>query len=200
MNAAERISVIMGLRSQVINGKIIYLKPLTRDDSKDIVTLRNKPRNRYFFSQNDVLTVSDQNRWFNEYDERNDDIYWGVYKKENDLFIGTIRLYGIDPNGEFCDEGSYMIDEGYAAEAPYAVESKMLALDVAFGNLQIKTMINDNRADNKVMNSMDDQLGFEDVSIIQIRGVDYWHKLLTAENYYKNRTKFSALVEYWSAR
>ncbi len=200
MDQGERLSSVLRFRKETINGKIIYLKPLTKADSGDIVRLRNKPRNRYFLSQSCELTVADQERWFEGYDKKNNDIYWGIYKKGTDTFLGTIRLYGIDPNGRSCEEGSYMIDEDYADEAPYAVESKMLALDTAFDGLQIKTVVNDNRSDNKVMNGIDDRLGFDKGSIRQINNVSYRHRSLTAEDYHENRIRFSDLIDYWSVR
>lgn len=199
MDREERKNKITHFRKETIIGKCVDLKPATALQAEQIVRLRNKPRNRYYFNQDYELETEGQKAWFETYEKRDDDIYWCVYRKDG-LFIGTIRLYGIDLDGEYCEEGSYAIDEDYADEAPYAVESKMLVLDVAFDELQIKTMINDNRADNKVMNNIDNQLGFDKGEKIQIRGVDYLHRILKAGDYRKNRAKFSSLVDYWSRR
>lgn len=199
MDNKERKSKILELRKKDIIGKCVILRPATSRYAKDIMNIRNKPKNMYMFNQDYLITVESQTKWFNEYEKTTDDIYWCVLDK-NEQFIGTIRLYGIDENGEYCEEGSYVIDEEVANEAPYAVEAKMLALDVAFDTLQIKKMINDNRKDNNIMNNIDNQLGFDKGYVIKIRGVDYLHRILLADNYCNNRDKFSKLVDYWSER
>ena len=199
MDSKERQAVILELRNRDIVGKCVILRPASAKYAEDILELRNRPKNMYMFNQSYLITLEGQTKWFGSYEHTTDDIYWCVLDK-NERFIGTIRVYSIDPEGEHCEEGSYVIDNEVADEAPYAVEAKMLALDAAFDKLQIKTMINDNRADNKVMNNMDNQLGFDKGFITQIRGVDYLHRILSASDYHKNRHKFSALVDYWSKR
>lgn len=199
MNCEERKNKILGLRKRDIVGKCVILRPASEKYSACIANLRNKPKNIYWFNQNYNITEESQNQWFKSYENTDNDIYWCVLNK-NEKFVGTIRLYGIDLNGERCEEGSYVIDDDVTKDAPYAIESKMLALDIAFDELEIKTMINDNRADNKVMNNLDNKLGFDKGEIIQIRSVDYLHRTLTAGNYRKNRAKFSSVIDYWSER
>ena len=199
MDREERRKKIKEFRNRDIEGKCVILKPATTAYAENIVKLRNQSKNLYWFNQTDDITLNSQKEWFESYAQAEDDIYWCIFNKENH-FIGTIRLYGIDLNGEFCEEGSYVIDEAVADEAPYAVESKMMALDVAFGELEIKTMINDNRADNKTMNNIDNQLGFNKGTIVKIREVDFLHRVLTADGYWKNRVKFSSLIDYWNER
>ncbi len=199
MNREERKTKIIELRNKDIIGKCVILRPASLKYAEDILRLRNKPKNMYMFNQLDLITLEGQTHWFEDYVKATDDIYWCVLDK-TERFIGTIRIYSIDADGEHCEEGSYVIDEEVANEAPYAVEAKMLALDIAFDTLQIKTMINDNRADNKVMNNIDNQLGFGKGYITQIRGVDFIHRELSAEDYHQNRERFSKLVKYWSER
>ena len=199
MDREERIDKVKELHNKDIIGKCVILRPASLRYAEDIVRLRNKPKNMYMFNQSYSITIEGQTHWLEKYEKAIDDIYWCVLDK-TERFIGTIRLYGIDADGEHCEEGSYVIDEDVADEAPYAIESKMLALDIAFDALQIKTMINDNRADNKIMNNIDNQLGFDKGYITQIRGVDYIHRELSADIYHKNREKFSTIVKYWSER
>ena len=199
MDREERKAGILEFRNKDVVGKFVILRPASVKYAEDIVNLRNKPRNMYVFNQSYLLTTEDQTRWFEKYEKTSNDIYWCILDKA-ERFIGTIRLYGIDPAGEYCEEGSYVIDEDVVDEAPYAVESKMLALDVAFDDLQIKTMINEVRVENKNMNNIDNQLGFTNGIVTQIRGVDFRRRELSSEDYRKNRNKFSRLVDYWSCR
>lgn len=199
MDSKEREAKVLELRNKDIVGKCVILRPASTKYAGDILNLRNKPKNMYMFNQVSLITLDEQTKWLDSYNRTTNDIYWCVLNK-NEQFVGTIRIYAIDLGGEHCEEGSYVIDDEVTDEAPYAVESKMLALDVAFDMLHIKTMINENRADNKVMNNIDNQLGFDKGYITQIRGVDYLHRELSAEDYRNNRHKFSRLVDYWSER
>ena len=199
MNSSERERRIKEIRTRETEGAFVILVPASAEYAERIVNLRNRPRDKYWFNQPDVITTEGQIEWLEMYEERNDDIYWCVLNKER-VFIGTIRLYGIDLNGDYCEEGSYAIDEDSLGEEPYAVEAKMLALDVAFRDLEIRVMINHNRVDHKVMNNIDNQLGFNSGVIEQIRGVDYLRRELKAEDYWNNRIKFASLIDYWSVR
>lgn len=199
MNREERREKVKELRSRDVSGKFVILRPATNEYAEDIVELRNRPQNRYMFNQSDLITVDGQQEWFDLYQKTENDIYWVVLNKKEE-FIGTIRLYGIDLDGGHCEEGSYVIDDEVANEAPYAIEAKMLALDVAFDELQIKDMINVIRVDNKIMNNLANQLGFDAGRDVKIRGVDYLHRVLTVEDYLKNRQKFAIVIDYWSER
>lgn len=199
MNGDKRKAKVLELRKHDIVGECVILRPASERYAEEIVRLRNKPKNIYMFNQGDTITLDGQTKWFESYKKKTDDIYWCVLNKD-ERFVGTIRLYEIDEEGESCEEGSYAIDDEFSDEAPYAVEAKMLVLDVAFDVLHIKTMINDNRADNKIMNNIDNQLGFDKGHIIKIRDVDYLHRLLSADVYHENRYKFSRVVDYWSKR
>lgn len=199
MNCEERYAKISELRKKDIIGKFIILRPATVDYAEDIVKLRNRPKNLYWFNQLKEITIENQKEWFSNYLLSIDDIYWCILdKKEN--FIGTIRLYKISDDGSSCEEGSYVIDEDVSDEAPYAIEAKFIILDVAFNELQMKKVLNNNRFDNKIMNNMDNQLGFDKGNVVKIQDVDYIHRVLLPEKYQKNRLKFLDVINYWSER
>ena len=161
--------------------------------------MRNKDRNRYFLNQSYVLTVEGQKEWYEKYIERMNDIYWCIYSKSKQ-FIGTIRIYDIDENEDLCDQGSFMIDEEYAEEAPYAIEAELMSLDFVFDILKIGNVINEDRADNKVMNNLTKRLGFVFEKDIVINGIDYKYYLLNKERYNEKRQKFMDVVSYWCER
>lgn len=199
MNREERIHLLKELRTHDVVGKFVILRPASIVYAEQIMELRNRPTNRYWFHQAYEITLEGQRKWFASYEMTENDIYWVVLDKE-EKFIGTIRLYDIDLDGRVCTEGSYVIDENVAGDGPYAVEAKMLALDVAFSELQIESMINDNRADNKVINNIDNQLGYDHGTIIQVRGVDFQHRILYVKDYLSHREVLPGLIDYWSER
>lgn len=145
------------------------------------------------------LTSESQAKWYESYLTRFDDIYWCIYNKQNQ-FIGTVRVYDIDEENDICDQGSLMIDEDYVAGGPYAVEVELLTLDFIFGILKIGKVINEDRADNKVMNNLTKKLGFKFVKDTKIGEVDYKYYLLSPEDYNEKRKAFAQIVDYWNQR
>lgn len=197
---SDRISsIINDYRNKIIEGKIINLVPFSLADAENVVEIRNKEKNKYFLNQTYELTVDSQTKWYESYLSRFDDIYWCIYNKDND-FIGTIRVYDIDEEKDLCDQGSFMIDEEQAEGTPYALEAELLTLDFIFDELKISNVINEDRADNKVMNNLTKKLGFDYKKDTEINGVAYKYYLLNPESYKKNREKFQTVIDYWANR
>ena len=165
----------------------------------NIVALRNKDKYSYFFNQQKKITLDDQKEWFSKYLDKDNDIYWAIYNKNN-TFIGAVRIYGVDYDNKVCEHGSFMIDEDYANEAPYAVEALLLSIDFPFNILGMETIINENRSDNKVMNNLSRKLGYLFEKEVLINDVKYNYLTLNRNNYEKNRSKFSSAIEYWKNR
>ena len=197
---SERISsIVCDYRNKKIEGKIIDLIPFSLADVENVVEIRNRENNKYFLNQSYELTVDSQTRWYESYLSRLDDIYWCIYNKSNE-FIGTIRVYDIDERKNLCDQGSFIIDEDQAGGTPYAIEAELLTLDFVFSELNVSNVINEDRADNKVMNNLTKKLGFEYKKDTEKDGIAYKYYILTQENYEKNREKFQAVIDYWANR
>lgn len=191
--------IVKEYRGKRIEGKFVDLVPFTLDDADNVVEIRNREKNRYFLNQTYIITPESQAKWYDSYLERSDDIYWCIYNKQNQ-FIGTVRVYDIDEEKDICDQGSLMIDEDYAAGGPYAVEVELLTLDFIFDVLKIDKVINEDRADNKVMNNLTKKLGFKFIKDTKIGEVDYKYYLLSPEDYKKKRETFARIIEYWDQR
>ena len=186
-------------REEPIRGVFLDFIPLKEFDFENVVNLRNKDRNRFSFNQEKKLTVEDQKNWYKNYLERNNDIYWAIHKKDG-TFIGATRVYGIDKNEDICEQGSFMIDEDYADEAPYAVESLVMVYDFIFNVLGIGRAINQDREDNKTMNNLSKKIGFEYVKTVMINGAAFNYLVLTKDNYLIKREKFAKIIDYWRTR
>ncbi len=188
-------AIIENYRKKYIEGQLVDLSPITEKDLVDIVRLRNHPKMMYCFNQSHELTLSEQMLWYQKYLQRDDDLYWSI-KDKHDNIIGTNRIYGI--TYDKCKQGSLMIDTAYAMTAPYAAEAIMLSLDFAFDVLGINIVINEDRHDNKNMNSISRFLGFQLLRITDIRGVAYNYYELYKENY--NREAVEELIRLWMMR
>lgn len=197
---SDRISSIIDeYRNKKIIGKCIDLIPFTLDNVENVVSIRNKDRNKYFLNQTYEISVQSQTEWYQRYIERHNDIYWCIYNKEAQ-FVGTIRIYDIDDENDICDQGSFMIDEEIGTGTPYALEAEILTLDFIFEKLKIARVINEDRADNKVMNNLTKKIGFIFEKKTIINCVDYNYYLLDYDNYKNNREKFQTVIDYWVNR
>lgn len=179
----------------VLKGSFCTLIPVREQDFKCIIRLRNMENNKYFLHQQSDLTLEQQEKWYKDYLDRDDDIYWGIWK-DDDTFIGTIRIYNI--KGEMCEEGSCIVDEVYSGEAPYAVEAKYLLTEYAFRTLGLKKIVNINKSDNKVMNSLSRQQGFVLAEEIVKDGCRFNYYILEEQNFKKD--KIEKILQYWKTR
>lgn len=193
MNKAEEI--VTEYRQKDLIGKIVNLSPVTEDDLSSIVRMRNDPKMIYNLNQVTEITLDSQNEWFRRYQQHNDDLYWTI-KDKNRLVIGTNRLYNVTPDK--CDQGSLMIDTKYSRTAPFTIEAIMLSLDFAFNILGVRAVINEDRHDNKNMNSLSKRFGFQFSHQKDIRGVAYNCYELKKENY--KRDEINEVLQLWLER
>ncbi len=191
--------IIKKYRDKRIEGVCIDLVPFTEVDAENVVEIRNREKNIYFLNQACILNVEGQLKWYRSYLERDNDIYWCIYNKKNE-FIGTVRVYDIDEESDLCDQGSFVIDEELAKEAPYAIEAELLSLDFIFDVLKINHVINEDRSDNKIMNNLSKKLGFVLKKNTVINEVKYNYYILSSDDYKKNRDKLAKIIEYWGCR
>ncbi len=171
--------IITRYRKQPLIGECIDMIPINKDCLAEIVRLRNQERSVYYLNQGHKLTLQAQQEWFAGYLTRNNDLYWCIYDK-NGTAIGTNRLY--DVSEVCCTQGSFIIDENYSMGMPYALESMLLSLEFAFDCLGVKKIINEDRCDNAMMNSITKKFGFILTETVDIRGIKYNHYELVKEN------------------
>ncbi len=177
--------IIKKYRNEIIEGLCIDLCPLNEDVLPEVVRLRNQERCRYFLNQSMELTLDMQHEWYENYLLRNNDIYWCVREK-NGAIIGTIRLYDITEKS--CVQGSVIIDEDYSMGMPYALEAMIMSLEFAFNILKVEDVINEDRCDNAMMNSVSKKLGFKFQKVVEIRGIPY--------NSYTLRKEYAKIDKY----
>ena len=201
MTILEHDEIIKKYKNQneVIHGKTISLHPYCTAHIHDVVRLRNQENSMYFLNQGINSTVEYQLTWGEDYFARNNDIYWCVSDKSENI-IGTIRLYDIEKDGSCCEIGSFIIDEKYAMVGAYALEVKLLALDFAFDVLKIQRVINKNRSDNKNMNSISKRLGCVFVEDFDLRGVPYKLYELSKDSYSHKRESLLKILDMWVSR
>lgn len=182
-------------RTKDLSGKIVDLSPVKKEDLSSIVRMRNDSKMMYYLNQPKEITMDSQKVWYSKYEERTDDLYWTI-KDKSGLVIGTNRLYDITEDK--CIQGSLMIDTQYSRTAPFAVEGILLSLDFAFDVLGVTTIVNENRHDNKNMNSLSRRFGFQFLRETDIRGVAYNYYELQPDTY--KRDVVMEVLDLWLNR
>lgn len=182
-------------RQKNIEGRIIDLSPVTEKDLVDIIRMRNDPKMMYYLNQPMEITLDSQKAWFEKYQERTDDLYWTIKDKDG-LVVGTNRLYDI--TADKCVQGSLMVDTRYSRTAPYAAEAIMLSIDFAFDVLGVQTIVNEDRHDNKNMNSLSRRFGFQFLRETDIRDVTYNYYELQRNTY--KREDIEEILNLWLSR
>ena len=187
--------IVAEYRQKDLTGKIVDMSPVTEKDLVDIIRMRNDPKMMYYLNQPMEITLDSQKAWFEKYRERMDDLYWTI-KDKNGMVVGTNRLYDI--TADKCVQGSLMVDTRYSRTAPYAAEAIMLSLDFAFDVLGVETIVNEDRYDNKNMNSLSRRFGFQFLRETDIRGVNYNYYELQKGTY--KRDEIEEILNLWLSR
>lgn len=137
----------------------IILKPLGRDDIEDLRNLRNKMKD-YFFS-NSIITAEAQEKWYENYLQRENDIMFKVVKKDNpNTFIGTIAIYDIADDYSVAELGRTLVDKEKAPEKGIGTEVTKAACLFAFDVLKINKIRGEVLKTNPRALKMDLNVGF----------------------------------------
>lgn len=139
-------------------GRII-LKPLDRSDIENLRELRNQMR-EYFFD-NTVITEREQEKWYESYLQKKNDIMFKIVKKDApDIFIGTIAIYDIANDHAIAELGRILVDKRKAPENGIGTEATKAACVFAFDVLNIKKIRAEVLKSNSRALKMDMNVGF----------------------------------------
>ena len=199
MTSQERRAIVLKSKTegQIVKGKYVDLFPCAPDHGATIVKLRNQEKSRSNLNQVNASTIESQAAWYSGYMLRGDDIYWCVHNK-NGRMIGTVRLYNIDSDGNCCNQGSFIIDEECAMNGPYALETEILTLDFCFDALCMAKILNDDKVENKNMNSISRRIGFQLIQEFERDGARYNLYELTKDTY--KRAALAKILAKWKDR
>ncbi|WP_454953555.1 GNAT family N-acetyltransferase [Fusobacterium hwasookii] len=89
----------------------ITLKPLKKENIEDLRLLRNKKENRECFIYQKEISEEEQEKWFDKYLEKETDIMFIAYLKENKQPIGYVALYDINLEKKTCEFGRIIVDK-----------------------------------------------------------------------------------------
>jgi RimJ/RimL family protein N-acetyltransferase len=197
MSPEEQLQMVVGLREQTLRGSLVHLVPMRLEHAGAVLRLRNSDRAIFNLAQSGPLTSEMHQTWYRSYLERNDDIAWMI-KLPTGSIIGTVSLYSIGPAGGSGEKGRLVIDEDVAMTAPYAVETDLLVLDLAFNKFDLARVFASIRPENGKVISMHRRIGFRFTRGFVLRTIPY--HLYTLERADFNRALLERIVQHWRKR
>lgn len=199
-SGAPVAGTVRALREAPVLGHTIDLIPYTPAYHDALIALRNTDRASYYLHQPAPLTRAGQQRWYEGYLERDDDIQWIIARKDGTPVGGT-ALYGIAGDRMRAEKGRLVIDETRTREAPYVLEAELLLLDIAFDRLDIGRVDTCVRHDNATMQSINARLGFVRTGAHDIRGVEYFDYAASPARYHTHTSlALRAVPAAWARR
>jgi len=104
----------MDHRYEMINDNLL-LRPLKYNDIEPLRLLRNEQR--FYFSDNNLISKQQQEEWFKAYLAKDDDIMFAITTIDKpEAFCGAIALYHIDYKSKMAEFGRVVIDKTLLAE------------------------------------------------------------------------------------
>lgn len=172
-------------------GRTIYFRLVEKSDAEFIHSLRMDETYNKFLSTVDD-DIEKQRQWIELYKTRekgNEEYYFIIHRKDNNMPIGTLRIYDFRPNeNSFC-WGSWILNENKTRYA--ALESAMCVYEFAFGELNYNRCHMDMRKDNKGVIAFHKRFG---IHIYDESDIDYF-AYLYKDDYLKVRDEFNLFLD-----
>ena len=93
------------------DGEGLLLRPLEEKDIESLRLLRNRPENRIWFFDSDLITPEGQRAWFERYLTKENDYMFSVFLPEApDAFVGAVALYDYEPETNSFEVGRLLLD------------------------------------------------------------------------------------------
>lgn len=138
----------------------VLLRPLRRENIEDLRILRNKEAS--YFLNSAFISSTDQNKWFDNYLKKKDDIMFAVFKADNpQVFIGAIAAYNIDYANKTCEVGRTIIDKEKAPEKGIGTDATKAVCAFCFNVLKVDKIVGVVLKDNARILKVDERVGFK---------------------------------------
>lgn len=173
-----------------LKASTVYLRLVQEKDAAFICNLRNKEELNTYISKS-TADEEAQRKWISNYKKREvegKEYYFIICRNNDDLEIGTVRLYDFkeDPKS-FC-WGSWILNENKTKYA--AVESALLVYEAGFSYLGFEQSHYEVMKGNDKVHSFHLKMGAEKISEDDVN-VYY---IFPKEKYEKNKIQYSRFL------
>lgn len=118
----------------------IYIRPITREDTENIIKWRNSPEVTENFIYRTPLTVENHLQWMKNKVETGEVAQFIIVEKDGEKPIGSVYLRDIDRNHKKAEFGIF-IGESSTRGKGYGTQATRLILDYAFKELDLNKVM-----------------------------------------------------------
>jgi UDP-4-amino-4,6-dideoxy-N-acetyl-beta-L-altrosamine N-acetyltransferase len=131
------------------------------------VKWRNDPDVYGCFYEHEPLSLAMQHRWYEAFLQRADEKYWLAETLAEAQPVGTIALVHLDRRNRRAELGRVLIAPDSLRQGGIGTELCELALDYAFGHLDLNRVYLDVFADNAPAIALYKKLGFHEEGLLR---------------------------------
>ncbi len=150
-----------------INGKKVTLRCINSTDAEFIVAIRSDPDLNELSTG--AISIDIHRKWYEEYLEKENDVYWVVLNQITGEKIGTTALYNIDLNSNKAESGRTILLRQYR---DLALDTLYAVFVYAFYEIGLNKIYAKVREDEKSILRFDQKIGF---SVEGLLRQDYWN-------------------------
>jgi RimJ/RimL family protein N-acetyltransferase len=119
----------------MIEGNLVRLRALEKDDLPSFVAWVNDPETRHFLAMRYPISMADEDNWWQRYQQREHDRIFAIEAKDG-TYIGNLGLHAIEPENRRATLGIVIGPEEYRGQG-YGTDAIRTVLGWAFGNLNL---------------------------------------------------------------
>lgn len=132
-----------GVIFKMIEGKLIYLSAVEREDIQQLREWRNNPELRKNFREFREINTEMQNKWYeNTVMSAKDQVYFSIKRKSDNVLLGCCGLLNCDFVNRYAELSIYIgLNNQYIDELGYSEESCKLLTDYGFKILGLNKIL-----------------------------------------------------------
>jgi ribosomal-protein-alanine N-acetyltransferase len=119
----------------------LLLRRLNLNDSGQIQKLRSDERVNQYIPRSGAITINESKDFINSIDEHlnnNTSVYWAIAQKTDDLLIGTICYWNLEPEKDMAEIGYELMPEYHGKGLMQEVMKEVIAY--GFDVMQVKVI------------------------------------------------------------
>ena len=149
-----------------IEGKKIYLRSITMEDSAQVIHWRNSDFVRQYFIIQKEFTLESQKKWMNEVIEPGKAVQFiiGILGEKHD--IGSVNLKDIDRQNRKAEYGIFIGEESCLGKG-YGTEAAKLVIKYGFDVLHLHKIYLQVRAENERARKSYEKAGFHEEALLK---------------------------------
>ena len=149
-----------------MEGKQVYLRPITREDTDRIIAWRNSDEVRPFFIYQEPFTREGHEKWLRDMIESGRGYQFIICLKDTGEAVGSTYLRDYEPRHRKAEFG-FFIGEKAAKGRGIGSESLQLTLEFAFGTLGLHKVFARAFSDNPASVNSFLKCGFEQEALLR---------------------------------